>query len=149
MYQHFTQEERYEIYEKLAEKVPKSEIASAVGKHISSIYREIHRNTGLKGYRPKQANDKAAVRQAAKPRKVYCTAAIRSQVEVWIRQDFSPEQIVGGAQLEGIPMVSHERMYQHIWEDKRAGGTLYEHLRHIPKKYCKRYGSKQERGHIP
>lgn len=149
MYQHFTQEERYEIYEKLAEKLPKSEIASGVGKHISSIYREIKRNKGLKGYRPKQANDKAAVRQATKPRKVYFTDAIRSQVEAWIRQDFSPEQIVGRAQREGIPMVSHERIYQHIWEDKRAGGTLYEHLRHIPKKYRKRYGSKQERGQIP
>lgn len=149
MYQHFTHEERYEIYEKLAEKVPKSEIASGVGKHISSIYREIKRNKGLKGYRPKQANDKAQVRQATKPRRVYFTAAIRSQVEAWIRQDFSPEQITGRAQHEGIPMVSHERIYQHIWEDKRAGGTLYEHLRHIPKKYRKRYGSKQERGQIP
>ncbi|MCA6392816.1 MAG: IS30 family transposase [Cytophagales bacterium] len=148
MYQHFTQEERYEIYEKLTEKVPKSVIASWLGKHPSSIYREIHRNRGLKGYRPKQANDKAAMRQATKPRKVYFTNAIRSQVEAWIRLDFSPEQIVGRAEREGIPMVSHERIYQHIWDDKRAGGTLYEHLRHIPKKYRKRYGSKQERGQI-
>jgi transposase, IS30 family len=149
MYQHLTQEERYEIYEKLTEKVPKSEIASGVGKHISSIYREINRNKGLKGYRPKQANDKAAMRQAMKPRRVYFTAAIRLQVESWLRQDFSPEQIVGRAKHEGIPMVSHERIYQHIWKDKHAGGTLYEHLRHIPKKYRKRYGSKQERGQMP
>ena len=149
MYQHFTPEERYEIYEKLTEKLSKSEIASSVGKHISSIYREIKRNKGLKGYRPKQANDKAALRQAEKPRKVYFTNAIRSQVEAWIRQDFSPEQIVGRAEREGIAMVSHERIYQHIWDDKRANGTLYKHLRHIPKKYRKRYGSKQERGVIP
>ena len=46
-------------------------------------------------------------------------------------------------------MVSHERIYQHIWADKREGGILYQHLRHIPKKYRKRYGSKQERGQIP
>jgi IS30 family transposase len=149
MYQHFTQEERYEIYEKLTEKVPKSAIASSLGKHPSSIYREINRNTGLKGYRPKQANDKAAMRQASKPRKVYFTSTIRLQVEAWIRKDFSPEQIVGRAEREGIAMVSHERIYQHIWDDKRVGGTLYEHLRHIPKKYRKGYGSKQERGQIP
>ena len=135
--------------EKLTEKLSKSEIASSVGKHISSIYREIKRNKGLKGYRPKQANDKAALRQAEKPRKVYFTNAIRSQVEAWIRQDFSPEQIVGRAEREGIAMVSHERIYQHIWDDKRANGTLYKHLRHIPKKYRKGYGSKQERGVIP
>ncbi len=129
MYPHFTPEERYEIYEKLTEKVPKSVIASSLGKHPSSIYREINRNKGIKGYRPKQANDKAAMRQAAKPRKVYFTAQIRSQVEAWIRQDFSPEQVVGRAEHEGIQMVSHERIYQHIWDDKRSGGTLYEHLR--------------------
>ena len=48
-----------------------------------------------------------------------------------------------------IFLVSHERIYQHIWADKRAGGTLCQHLRHVPKKYRKRYGSKQERGQIP
>lgn len=149
MYQHLTQEARYKIYEKLHEEVHKSEIASSVGKHISTIYREIKRNKGLKGYRPKQAGDKAAVRQANKPRPLYFTATIRSQVEAWLQEDFSPEQIVGRAEREGIAMVSHERIYQHIWADKRTGGRLYEHLRHIPKKYRKRYGSKQERGKIP
>jgi len=149
MYQHLTQEARYEIYEKLHENVPKSEIASCVGKHISTIYREINRNKGLKGYRPKQAGDKAAARQANKPRRVYFTASICSQVETWLKEDFSPEQIVGRAEREGIAMVSHERIYQHIVADKRAGGTLYTHLRHIPKKYRKRYGSTENRGQIP
>ena len=149
MYQHFTPEERYEIYEKLAEKVPKSEIASSIGKHLSSVYREIQRNRGQRGYRPKQADEKASARQAMKPRSVRFTAAIRTQVEAWLREDFSPEQIAGRAKHEGIAMVSHERIYQHIWQDKRAGGTLYQHLRHISKKYRKRYGSKQERGQIP
>lgn len=46
-------------------------------------------------------------------------------------------------------MVSYERMYQCIWSNIRAGGILYQHLRHIPKKYRKHYGSKQERGQIP
>ena len=149
MYTHFTQETRYDIYEQLAKDLPIKEIALSVGKDASSIYREIKRNKGQRGYRPKQAEEKAALRQAMKPRAARFTAAIRLQVEAWLRQDFSPEQVVGRAKHEGVAMVSHERIYQHIWEDKRAGGTLYQHLRHLPKKYRKRYGSKQERGQIP
>ena len=149
MYRHFTQDERYKIYENLHEHLSKQEIADSVGKHISSIYRELHRNRGIKNYRPKQANDKAAARQANKPRSIRFSASIREQVEAWLREDFSPEQIVGRARHEGIPMVSHERIYQHILADKRAGGTLYTHLRHMPKKYRKRYGSTEKRGQIP
>ncbi|TAE21785.1 MAG: IS30 family transposase [Candidatus Kapaibacterium sp.] len=125
----------------------KQEIADHLGKHISSVYRELKRNTGEKNYR--QANDKAAARQANKPRRVRFTTSIRAHVEAWLKEDFSPEQIVGRAKREGIAMVSHERMYQHILADKRAGGDLYTHLRHMPKKYRKRYGSTEKRGQIP
>ena len=41
----------------------------------------------------------------------------------YLKQDFSPEQIVGRAALEGKEMVSHERIYQYIWKDKRGGGS--------------------------
>lgn len=38
--------------------------------------------------------------------------------------------------------------YQHIWTDKRHGGTLYLHLRQSHKKRKKQYGSKDKRGQI-
>lgn len=44
--------------------------------------------------------------------------------------------------------ISHERIYQHIWMDKRPGGTLYMHLRQSHKKRKKQYGSKDKRGQI-
>jgi transposase, IS30 family len=62
MYQHFTQEERYEIDENITEKRPKREIAARLGQHISSVYREINLNTGQRGYRQKQADEKARAR---------------------------------------------------------------------------------------
>jgi hypothetical protein len=40
-------------------------------------------------------------------------------------------------------MVSHERIYQHVWQDKKRGGTLNEHLRTRGKRYraaCARQG---------
>jgi IS30 family transposase len=64
MYRHFTRKERYEIYENLAEKLPKREIAASVGKHISRVSREIKRNKSQWGYRPKQADEKVKVRHA-------------------------------------------------------------------------------------
>ena len=46
-------------------------------------------------------------------------------------------------------MVSHERIYQYIWQDQSNGGELYIHLRNSAKKYKKRYGKKDQRGQIP
>lgn len=42
-------------------------------------------------------------------------------------------------------MVSHERIYQYIYEDKLNGGSLYKHLRGSNKKYKKRYGQHKNR----
>jgi IS30 family transposase len=36
--------------------------------------------------------------------------------------DFSPEQIVGVARKENIPIVFHKRIYQYIWLDKKRRG---------------------------
>lgn len=148
MYRHFTPEERYEIYEKLLEGSSKAEIALSLGKHVSSVYREIERNTGQRGYRPRQAHQKARARADTKPRRSLFSAAIQAEVESGLGQDFSPEQIVGRARREGRAMVSHERIYRHIWSDKRKGGELYRRLRRSPKKYRKRYGQKDDRGQI-
>ena len=38
-------------------------------------------------------------------------------------------------------MVSHERIYQFIYQDKAIGGDLYKNLRTAHKKYHRRYGS--------
>jgi IS30 family transposase len=45
-------------------------------------------------------------------------------------EQWSPEQIKGRADREGIAMVSHERIYQFIRADKARGGMLYKHTRH-------------------
>ena len=44
--------------------------------------------------------------------------------------------------------ISHERIVQHIWADRRKGGDLYTHLRQAHKKPHKKYGSKDKRGQI-
>ena len=65
------------------------------------------------------------------------------------RKKYSPEQIVGRCKLEGKPYVSHEKIYQYVWADKRQKGKLYEHLRHRGRKYRRRGTAKDSRGRIP
>lgn len=45
--------------------------------------------------------------------------------------------------------ISHETIYQHIWNDKKNGGNLYTNLRRHGKKYKKRSKGTAGRGHIP
>nr|WP_244140774.1 IS30 family transposase [Kaistella flava (ex Peng et al. 2021)] len=66
----------------------------------------------------------------------------------YLIKDYSPEQIVGRSKVDKVSMVSGERIYQYIWEDKRRGGKLYRHLRTQGKKYKKRGHLKDKRGLI-
>ena len=61
----------------------------------------------------------------------------------------SPDQISGRLAKDGVAFISHERIYQHVWKDKKDGGTLYLHLRHSGKKYNRRKGKNSGRGLIP
>ena len=59
------------------------------------------------------------------------TPSIEKYVKEKIEQEqWSPKQIVGYCKSHNIPMVSHERIYAYIREDKRHKGNLYTHLRH-------------------
>ena len=62
-------------------------------------------------------------------------------------EEWSPEQISGYARHH-LFTISHERIYQFILKDKKAGGDLYKHLRHQHKRYRKRYGSPKREGPI-
>jgi len=59
MASHLTFCEREVLYRLLKAKKPKAEIAELIGRSRSTVYREIERNTGGRGYRPKQAQRKA------------------------------------------------------------------------------------------
>lgn len=148
-YRHITEQERYQIRALLEAGLLPEVIAEQLGRHRSTIYRELSRNTGLRGYRPDQANTLATNRRKE-------ASTIRSTsdttwmlVELLIREEWSPEQITGWLQKHGYPSVSHEWIYQHIYRDKQQGGTLHLHLR-CQKERKKRYGSGQSRrGQIP
>jgi IS30 family transposase len=148
---HLTVEQRYSIDALLQSGKTKKEIAKMLGKDKSTIGREIKRNRDgwSKKYKADLAVKKCAVRHRVKPKKIRFTEAIRKQVEDGLKEDMSPEQIVGLALRKEQEMVSHERIYQHLWRDKKQGGKLYEHLRNAGKRYRKRGSKKDRRGIIP
>ena len=146
-YTQLTREQRYQIYALKKEGHSQTQIARNLGVHKATIGRELSRNLGGRGYRPKQADELAQARKLQRVR-ARITVAQWRQVEQLLRQQWSPEQISGRLELEGHRRISHERIYQHVYADKARGGTLYRHLR-CRKQRRKRYGHYSRRGQIP
>ena len=148
-YRRIRYEDRCQIYALSKREASQESIARILGVSQSAVSREIGRNRGQRGYRFKQAEATAQARQAirSKPRKL--TAPIRRKIEAKLRQmRWSPEQISGWLSEQGIKL-SHERIYQMIWDDKRDGGNLWRSLRRRGKRYNKRAGKNAGRGLIP
>lgn len=148
-YHHVTRDIRCQIYALKSTGLSLRAIAQAVGKNVSTISREMMRNTGGRGYRFHQADNKAIERRrvASRERKKL-TGGLEQEIREKLLEKWSPEQISGRLKLEG-KMISHESIYQIIWRDKRAGGQLYQQLRHCGKRYNKRASGKAGRGCIP
>ncbi len=146
-YQQLTQEQRYQIYALLKARFNQTEIAAEIGVHKATVSREVRRGRGGRGYRPKQAQELAATRLRLRVRPRIAPGRWR-QVTDLLGQQWSPAQISGRLKLEGQPTVSHERIYQSSYADKRAGGTLHLNLR-SQKQRRKRYGSYDRRGQLP
>src|SRR5687767_7752634 len=107
-YTQLTREQRYQIYALMKEGHNQTEIAANLACHKSTISRELRRNCGPLGYRPPLANALARRRR----RQTYCPripAETWQQVNLLLRQDWSPEQIAGWLKFGQQPSVSHER----------------------------------------
>lgn len=145
-YTQLTQEERYQIYALLKAGHSRTDIAVILNCHKSTIRRERSRNTGLRGYRPLQAQRLALERGQNKVQPRISESAW-SQVEHLLRQDWGPEQISLWLNAEHRIAASHEWIYQYILQDKAHGGEFYHHLR-CQKQRRKRYGSTHQRGQL-
>lgn len=148
-YKQLTQEQRYFIYQLNKIGFNQSEIASEIGVNKSTVSRELKRNTGGRGYRPQQAQNKAIKRRLSAAKAIKMTQPTTDLIEDKLVEQWSPEQVSGWLYTEHKISLSHERIYQHIWQNKHQGGDLYQHLRRQGKKYQKRGSNgKQSRGQI-
>lgn len=127
-----------------------SEIAHALGRHRSTVSRELRRNCAPYdgGYRSRRAHQRAHARRYRSRRNSHFVRAQWQRVEELLRKKWSPEQVSGYLAVERELSISHETIYQHVWRDWKAGGTLHAHLRGARKQCRKRYGRHDSRGRL-
>jgi IS30 family transposase len=149
-YHQITSGERYSIAALRTQGFNQAEIARALGRHRSTISRELRRNSSRfdGAYRPSKAIERTSGRRSRSRRNHRFSKADFKQVEALLRQDWSPEQISGYLGLYGPLSISHETIYRYVWQDWHLGGTLHMHLRGARKKRRKRYGAYDSRGRL-
>ena len=149
-YRQITSVERYMISKLRQHGVNPAQTAGILGRHRSSITREIRRNaTAADGcYRPFTASERTRGRGSRSRRNTRFTPTQWHHVHQGLRRQWSPEQIAGRLRREGAWTISHETIYPHIWYDKARGGALYRDLRCATKRRRKRHGTYDSRGRL-
>jgi transposase, IS30 family len=150
-YRQLTSGERYALSALRKQGHSQAEIARALGRHRSTISREIRRNSRDENgrvYRPALADDYARWRRSRSRRNQRFTHDDWAVVMTFLKLHWSPEQISGRLCNDEVLRISHESIYRHIWLDKRRGGTRYKLLRQAGKKRRKRYGAYDSRGRL-
>jgi IS30 family transposase len=144
-YKHLSPEERRLIYRWRKEGAALREIARRLDRDAGSISRELKRNKGKRGYRPKQAQEKAQTHaRRAGPRRF--TKAVRADAEARIKEGWTPEIISQRARLEGRQHVCKETIYKHVYADAKAGGALWKNLPRAKRKRRRRCPRQDGRG---
>ncbi len=146
-YQQLTSGERYTISTLKRQGLTINEIADEVGRHRSTVYRELSRNTCNDGrYRVSKAESRTRGRRSRSRRNQQFSNDDFKIVNKYLRMKWSPDQIANTLRDEGILDISHETIYKHIWLNLCNGGNLYTHLRQSQKKRRKRYNAYDSRG---
>lgn len=149
-YRQLTSEERYALSALRKQGFNQTQIARALGRHRSTISREVRRNSRKDGgYRPSTADDLARWRRSRSRRNQRFDADAWALVVERLELQWSPDQIAGRLRRMRRLRISHETIYRYVWLDRHRGGSLHHHLRSSPKKRRKRYGKNDSRGRLP
>lgn len=116
-YTQLTQDERYQIHiaRRLGHEVPT--IAQVLGRHQSTIYRELKRNRCSNGYGPWHAHRQAVARRQVKAR-TRMDSATWQEVRRLLTLDWSPEPISRRLYCEQAVCISHEWIYRYVYRDQ-------------------------------
>ncbi len=98
-----------------------TEIAKSIGVHKSAISRKLQQNSDQRSgaYQVDLAQKKYYQRQANKPKSIRLTQEIRDFITQWIKQDYSPEQIISYSKIYYILCVSLKRIINLFGKKKR------------------------------
>lgn len=147
-YHQITPAERYTLGVLRKQGFSNAKIAQFLGRHRSTIGRELRRNCRKDGgYRPLVAQQKTNGRRRRSRRNSQFGSAEWELIETLLRDKFSPEQVSGWLELLDLLEISHQTIYRRVEQDRKRGGTLWRHLRQ-PVRYRKRYGTPEKRGRL-
>ena len=90
-YKHLSQAERYQIHALMKAGHDQSQIAKVLDRNKSTISRELSRNTGSRGYRPKQACEMSADRAQNSRNANTVPAWVNDQAQLLLQLQWSPE----------------------------------------------------------
>lgn len=153
--------QRYQIEAFIKAGMKQKKVASELGVDPSTISRELQRNTAQRGrtagsYLASNAQRRTDQRHHYKPKLVKFSLAMKEQAVKWLSvEKWSPELIsVKGKEIGNCP-ISHEWLYQWIWQSKHGNKVadtpykrIYLHLKHARRRR-KRSNRKENRGIIP
>ncbi len=145
-YTQLTLAERYQIAMLYRWGFTQRYIARVVGRHLSTISRELRRNGRSDGYCPRLAHTLALKRRHV-PGQPRLDCEMWTLVDFLLEWDWSPEQISRWLHEQQGRLISHEWIYQHVIRDKRRGGSLYLYLRCKARRRL-RYGTYKRRSGI-
>ncbi len=125
------------------------EIARIMGRHPSTIGRELRRNNLPKGgYKPASA-DRMALSRRRRRSKIERLSPLGDHVRDHLAMGWSPEQIAGRLRLEGSQhSVSHESIYRFIYRWPVRREKLHRYLTRAKATRGRRY-FKRRREPIP
>jgi transposase, IS30 family len=117
--------EREEIRVGIAQEETLSTIAGRIGRAVSTVSREVKANGGRTKYQATRAHARAArCARRPKPTKLATRPELADQIELWLRETWSPQQIARRLRCEypADPMmwVSHETIYQSLFVQGRG-----------------------------
>jgi IS30 family transposase len=151
-YSHLSIDQRNYLYQLQQEQeLSQREIAKLIGCSQSTICRELKRNKTEQGwYLPDTAQILAETkRRESKTTFNNITELTVNEIKARLKKYHSPEQIAGRLKMEGKEWVSHETIYQMIYQDYQGLGEYQKYLRQGRKKRKRRGRLKGKRGIIP
>ncbi len=126
-----------------------SEIAGIMGRHRSTIGRELKRNSLPKGgYKPASA-DRISLSRCRRCSQIERLSPLGEHVDDHLAMGWSPEQIAGRLRLEGSEhRISHESIYRYIYRPKVRSKKLHRYLTRAKATRGRRYFKRRRWIHI-